>query len=96
MAEFKNYVDDGLSEQLFNRVGIDLTDSERLDKVSLTYWADVRRRFKENKLAMLGLILLALVIATIFIGPLLSSKISGIDYQHIDTSIKNLKPNKTN
>ncbi len=75
-------------KSLFERVGIDETDSERLDKPSLTYWADVWRRFKENKLAMFGLVLLSLVILTIFIGPTLSGK----NYQYIDPSKKNLTP----
>lgn len=63
-----------ISKDMFRRVGVDETDSERLDKPSLTYWADVWRRFKENKLAMFGLILLTLVVITIFVGPTLAGK----------------------
>lgn len=82
---------DDLSKNSFTRVGIDETDSERLDKPSLTYWADVWRRFRENKFAMAGLVLLTIMVALVIFGP----KISGHDYQYIDYSIKAQRPNKT-
>ncbi len=87
MEAYKNDVT--LTEDMFERVGTKGLSSEKLGKPSMTYWQDVWRRFKENKLAIAGLILLILVIVTIYVGPLVSDK----DYQHIDSSIKNLKPN---
>ena len=78
-----------LTDSMFERIGKrDLSD-ERLMRPALTYWADVWRRFRENKLAIIGLILLTLVVLTIFIGPWFSGK----NYQYIDTSVKSLKPN---
>ncbi|MCG4584302.1 ABC transporter permease, partial [Anaerosalibacter bizertensis] len=77
-----------LTDDIFERVGIDEEYSEHLDKPSITYWADVWRRFKENKLATFGLVLLIVVIGTIFLGP----TIAGKDYQYIDASIKDQKP----
>ncbi|MBV1820308.1 ABC transporter permease [Bacteroidales bacterium MSK.15.36] len=77
-----------LTDDMFERVGIDEEYSEHLEKPSITYWADVWRRFKENKLAIFGLILLIVVIGTIFLGP----TIAGKDYQYIDASIKDQKP----
>ncbi|MBW4827389.1 MAG: ABC transporter permease [Clostridiaceae bacterium] len=77
-----------LTDDIFERVGIDEEYSEHLDKPSITYWADVWRRFKENKLAIFGLVLLIVVIGTIFLGP----TIAGKDYQYIDASIKDQKP----
>lgn len=77
-----------LKDDMFERVGIDEFSSEHLEKPSLTYWADVWRRFKENKLAIFGLVLLIAIIVTLYVGPLLT----GLDYQHIDTSIKNQGP----
>jgi oligopeptide transport system permease protein len=77
-----------LADDMFERVGVDEISSEHLEKPALTYWADVWRRFKENRLALFGLILLALIVATLFVGPALSGK----DYQHIDSSIKNQRP----
>nr|WP_264291917.1 ABC transporter permease [Anaerosalibacter bizertensis] len=77
-----------MTDDIFERVGIDEEYSEHLDKPSITYWADVWRRFKENKLATFGLVLLIVVIGTIFLGP----TIAGKDYQYIDASIKDQKP----
>ena len=37
---------------------------------SLTYWKDVWNRFKSNKIAILGLILLAIIVAIVVIGPM--------------------------
>lgn len=78
-----------ITDDMFDRVGIESSASEQLGKPSLTYWADVWRRFKANKLALFGLVLLVLVIATLYLGPIISGK----DYQYMDSSIKNLKPN---
>ncbi|MEG1152540.1 MAG: ABC transporter permease, partial [Oscillospiraceae bacterium] len=61
---------------------------EQLSKPSLTYWADVWRRYRNNKLALLGLIIIILVIITLFAGP----TIVGKDYQYINASIKNQLP----
>ena len=80
--------DTKLKDDMFERVGIDEFSSEHLEKPSLTYWADVWRRFKENKLAIFGLVLLIVIIVTLYVGPVLT----GLDYQHIDTSIKNQGP----
>lgn len=87
----KTFEDDAVltDENMFERVGIKRLSSEQLSKPSLTYWADVWRRFKENKLALLGLVLLVLVVVTIYLGPVISGK----DYQLMDSSIKDLKPN---
>lgn len=81
-------VDIELTDDMFERVGIDPLYSEHLEKPSLTYWADVWRRFKENKLAILGLIILSLVVIVIFVGP----TISGKDYQYMDSSVTNQRP----
>ena len=41
-----------LTDDMFERIGVDKELSEHLEKPSLTYWADVWRRFKEDKLAI--------------------------------------------
>jgi len=78
-----------LSDELFERVGVDPEFSEHLDKPSLTYWADVWRRFKQNKLAIFGLVLMVSILVMIFVGPLISGK----NYKYMDSSVKNLSPN---
>ncbi|MGN0664552.1 MAG: ABC transporter permease [Negativibacillus sp.] len=78
-----------LSDELFERVGTEGLSGEDIGHKSLTYWADVWRRFRSNKMAILGLILLIAVVVMLFVGPMLSGK----DYQFIDASLKNLTPN---
>lgn len=78
-----------LRDDLFERVGTEGLSAEEISKTTLSYWQDVWRRFKADKLAILGLVLLILVVSTIYLGPLLSGK----DYQYMDSSFKNLKPN---
>lgn len=73
----------------FEVVGTKGLDAEKISKPSITFWSDVWRRFRKNKLSMLGLIILILVILMVCFGPLISGK----DYQYIDYSVANLKPN---
>lgn len=78
-----------LSDELFERVGTAGLSGEDIGRKSLTYWADVWRRFRSNKMAILGLLMLVGVVIMLFVGPMLSGK----DYQYIDASLKNLTPN---
>lgn len=77
-----------LGDELFQRIGTEGLSGEDIGKKSLTYWADVWRRFRSNKLSILGLILLIAVVVMLFAGPSLTGK----DYQLIDASLKNLTP----
>ena len=56
----------------FKRVGTEGLSGEDIGEKSLTYWADVWRRFRENKLAIFGLILLAVIVVILFIGPVMT------------------------
>lgn len=89
MNNKNNMEDMSLTDDLFERVGTKGLSGEEIGKKSLTYWADVWRRFRSNKLALLGFVLLIGVIVLLFVGPTLCGK----DYQFIDASIKNTKPN---
>ena len=77
-----------LSEDLFETVGCDDLNAENIGKTSLTYWQDVWRRFKGNRLAMVGLILLVIIIFMTAFGPM----ISGYDYTNMDHALKNGPP----
>ena len=86
----KNNMEDmSLTDDLFERVGTKGLSGEELGKKSLTYWADVWRRFRENKLALFGMILLVTIVVLLFVGPVISGK----DYQYMDPSQKDLLPN---
>lgn len=81
--------DSGLeTDDMFERIGTEGLSNEDIGQKSITYWADVWRRFKSNKMAIFGLILLIGVIILLFVGP----SLSGLDYQHIDATKKNLAP----
>lgn len=75
----------------FERLGTEGLSGDELKGPSLTYWADVWRRFRRNRTALLGLILLVLVVATIILGPMISPH----DFMRMDTSNKNLTPSST-
>lgn len=85
----KNIEETSLTDDLFERIGTEGLSGEDIGQKSLTYWADVWRRFRSNKLALLGLLLLILVVILLFVGP----TISGQDYQYINAAEKNLTPN---
>lgn len=85
----KNTAEDiDLTDELFERVGTEGLSGEKIGVKSLTYWADVWRRFRENKLALLGMILLVGITLLLFLGPLITGK----DYQYINSADKNLLP----
>ena len=80
-----------LTDELCEVIGTKGLDAERIDRASLTFWADVWRRFKGNKLAIIGLIILAFVILLVFLGPVISNK----DYTYMDYSVVNQRPSST-
>lgn len=85
----KNNMEDmSLTDDLFERVGTKGLSGEELGKKALTYWADVWRRFRENKLALFGMILLVTIVVLLFVGPVISGK----NYQYMDPSQKDLLP----
>ena len=61
-----------ISKDKFEIVGNSSIESEKISKASLSFWKDVFTRFKKNKLAVFGLVLLILLIAMAFVGPLLT------------------------
>jgi dipeptide transport system permease protein len=78
-----------LTEDLFTPVTDNFKDAEKISRPSISYWRDVWRRLKENKLAMFGLILISILAIMAIIGP----HISGYTYYEQDFSRKNLRPN---
>ncbi len=82
-----NTIIEGL-ENPFEIVGCADLDAEKIERVSLTYWRDVWRRFKKNKLSYIGLLLLVGVVLLTIFGPL----VSGQDFAYMDYAIKNQSP----
>ena len=79
------------TDDMFERIGTEGLSGEDIGQKSLTYWADVWRRFKSNKMAILGLVLLTAIVILLFVGP----SLTGLDYQQIDSAKKNLGPSAT-
>lgn len=75
----------------FEVVGTAGLNAEKISAPSITFWSDAWRRFRSNKLSMLGLFILVIVILMVTFGPVISGK----DYQYIDYSVANIRPNAT-
>ncbi|MBS4188881.1 ABC transporter permease [Bacillus sp. FJAT-49705] len=77
-----------ISKDKFQLVGSKYEDAEKISKPSLSFWKDVFIRFRKNKLALFGLVLLILLIIMAIIGP----HLTGYDYRTNDLTNKNQPP----
>lgn len=58
-----------ISKEKFQIVGPKVADVEKISKPSLSFWKDVAIRFRKNKLAIFGLVLLAMLVFMAIFGP---------------------------
>jgi len=77
------------NEDMFSPAENNTIEAEKISRPSLSYWSDVWRRLKQNKLAMLGLILIILLTIMAIVGPYLNE----YAYDKPDYTKKNLAPN---
>ncbi|MCM3707120.1 ABC transporter permease [Cytobacillus firmus] len=77
-----------ISKDKFKVVGTQLGEAERISKPSLSFWKDVFIRFRKNKLALFGLVLLGLLIFMAIFGPYMTP----YDYASNDLGNKNQPP----
>jgi oligopeptide transport system permease protein len=77
-----------ISKEKFKLVGSQQSEAEKISKPSLSYWKDVTVRFRKNKLAIFGIILLGLLIFMAIFGPYMTP----YDYATNDLSNKNQSP----
>ncbi|TCZ80244.1 ABC transporter permease [Paenibacillus albiflavus] len=77
-----------IDPSLWNKLRDEDKDEASVASVSLTYWQDVSRRFRKNKAAMLGAIIIVLLILFALIGPLLSKH----SYEEQNLSFANMPP----
>jgi dipeptide transport system permease protein len=75
-----------LTVDMFRPVTDNFKDAENIERPSIPYWADVWRRLKMNKLAMVGLFIIIALILMAMIGPM----ISGQTYYKQDFNARNL------
>ena len=71
----------------FTIIGVD-EDAERIVRPRIGYMADVWRRFRKNKLAIIALIMLLLLIFLVVLGP----SISGYAFEEVDPMARNAAP----
>lgn len=80
-----------LSRDKFQIIGCENSDAEKILRPNMTYWQDAWRRLKQNKVAILSLIILILIGIMTIIGPFLTK----FAYDAVDTNAVNAKPNGT-
>ncbi|GIP20491.1 oligopeptide transport system permease protein OppC [Paenibacillus sp. J22TS3] len=77
-----------LTAEDFQKMGADEKQSEVIQRESLSAWRDSWERLRSNKLAMAGLIVMALVVLMAIVGPMISK----FDYQTNDLMNTNKPP----
>lgn len=76
------------SRDLFEAASKEGKDAERIRRPSIRYWPDVWRRLKQNKLAMVGLIIIILMLVMAIVG----TKINGFTFREQDLYNTNAHP----
>ncbi|MGQ9713008.1 MAG: ABC transporter permease, partial [Desulfotomaculales bacterium] len=66
------------------------TEAEALGAAPVSYWGDVWRRFRQNRLAMAGLVIIGVLVVMAAVGPLLS----GHTYDAQNLSLVNRPPSR--
>ena len=61
-----------LTPELFEPVGVDYRDNERIAGPSIGFWKDSWLRLRKNKAALTGLVVIAVLIAVAYVAPLFS------------------------
>ncbi len=77
-----------LPSHAFEFVGADADAADRITRPGITFWADVRRRFFKNKVAMIGLLLILVILILAVFVPLFSP----YTYSQQDLSNINMPP----
>ncbi|OCA84258.1 diguanylate cyclase [Bacillus sp. FJAT-27225] len=77
-----------IPKEKFQIVGGHASAAEKIEKPSLSFWKDVSIRFKRNKLAMFGMVLLILLVFMAIFGPYMTPH----DYRTNDLMNTNKPP----
>lgn len=88
METRKTAVETAAAADLYAHVGVKLEEAERIRRKSQTYLQDAARRFRQNRAAVLGMVLLVIIIVMSFVGPL----IGGYAYDAVDMAAANQGP----
>jgi len=77
-----------IPKELWEPISREERNSERISRPNISYWQDAWRRFKENKLAMMGLVIVILIFVVAIIGPYLSE----FSYSDQNLNLTNIPP----
>ncbi|WP_110114583.1 ABC transporter permease [Bacillus sp. CGMCC 1.16541] len=77
-----------IPKNMFEPASIDAREAEKISKPSLSFWKDVTIRFRKNKLAMFGIVLLVLLVFMAIFGPMMTP----YDYKTNDLMNANQPP----
>jgi len=78
-----------LTEELFEPAVRDSGNTDKIRRPSIKYWPDVWRRLKQNKLAMIGLVIIILMAVMSIVG----TEINGFKYYEQNYELINIHPN---
>ncbi len=83
----KEFIEE-FSDDMFEKLPESEKNAEVLARPKVTYWSDAWRRFRQNKVAVLALIILAVMVVMVIIGPMLT----GYRFDKGDYKLKNALP----
>ena len=68
-----NHSNNDIAPERFEIVGARTSDSDSLNKKQISFWQEVIYRFSHNKLAIIGIIVLAIIAIMAIFAPVLST-----------------------
>ena len=77
-----------LTPDLFEPVPQDEAPEEHITRPTINYWADVWRRLKQDKLAMIGLIIIIVMVVLAIFGPMMT----GMTYEEQNYAVMDEPP----
>ena len=79
---------DKIPREKFQIIGADEAKADAIARPRVSYLQDVWRRFRQNKMALIALIILTILIVMVLIGP----AISGYEFEEVDKTARNMGP----
>mgnify|MGYP005781930279 FL=1 len=79
---------DKIPSEKFQIIGADEAKADAIARPRVSYLQDVWRRFRQNKMALIALIILTILIVMVLIGP----AISGYEFEEVDKTARNMGP----
>ena len=74
-----------LTPEKFKIIGFTQEEANKIDRPTISYWQDAWRRLRKNPVAMVSMMVLALLIVMVIIGPYMR----GYDYINMNVLEKN-------